>query len=167
MKSFIESQFNYCPLIWMFHNRTLNNRINRLHERALRLVYKNSNCSFKQLLEKDKSFTIHERNLQKLGVEMFKIKNHLVPNLMAEIFPEHKSSHDLRNKRCWHNSNIRTVYYGKETISYRGPKTWELIPLSLRNIESLNEFKRRIKNWKPEGCTCRLCKLFVPNLGFV
>ena len=40
MKTFIQSQFNYCPLVWMFHNRTLNNKINRLHERALLLVYK-------------------------------------------------------------------------------------------------------------------------------
>ena len=41
MKTFIKSQFNYCPLVWMFHNRTLNNKINKLHERALRIVYKN------------------------------------------------------------------------------------------------------------------------------
>ena len=39
MKAFVISQFNYCPLIWMFHNRALNNRINKIHERALRLVY--------------------------------------------------------------------------------------------------------------------------------
>ena len=42
MKAFIESQFGYCPLVWMFHSRTLNNRINALHEKALRLVYKDS-----------------------------------------------------------------------------------------------------------------------------
>ena len=40
MKAFITSQFNYCPLIWMFHSRQLNNRINKIQERALRLVYK-------------------------------------------------------------------------------------------------------------------------------
>ena len=56
MKAFIESQFSYCPLIWMFHSRTMNNRINRLHERALRLVYKNENLSFEELLEVDGSF---------------------------------------------------------------------------------------------------------------
>ena len=38
-KAFISSQFSYCPLVWMFHKRELNNRINRLHERSLRLVY--------------------------------------------------------------------------------------------------------------------------------
>ena len=43
MKTFIESQFNYCPLIWMFHSRTLNTKINKLHERALRIVYKDDN----------------------------------------------------------------------------------------------------------------------------
>ena len=50
MKAFIESQFGYCPLIWMFQSRKLNNKINRLHKRALRLVYKNSTLSFNVLL---------------------------------------------------------------------------------------------------------------------
>ena len=53
MKAFIESQFNYCPLIWMFHSRTMNNKINRIHERALRLVYSDHVSSFNELLKKD------------------------------------------------------------------------------------------------------------------
>ena len=72
MKTFIESQFNYCPLVWMFHNRTINNKINRLHERALRLVYKDDKLSFQELLDKDGAVKIHERNLQRLAVEMYK-----------------------------------------------------------------------------------------------
>ena len=79
MKSFIESQFSYCPLVWMFHSRSLNNRINKLHERGLRLVYKDSHLTFEELLHKDKSFTIHHRNLQKLATEMYKIHNNLSP----------------------------------------------------------------------------------------
>ena len=75
MKTFIDAQFNYCPLIWMFHSRTLNNKINKLHERALRLVYKDYISSFENLLNIDNTFTIHERNLQKLATE--KIKNTL------------------------------------------------------------------------------------------
>ena len=53
MSAFIESQFGYCPLAWMLHSRTLNNRINRLHERALRLVYKDHQLTFGELLRKD------------------------------------------------------------------------------------------------------------------
>ena len=63
LRAFIESQFGYCPLVWMFHSRTLNNRINRLHERALRLVYKNSTLTFKERLSKDNSLTMYHRNL--------------------------------------------------------------------------------------------------------
>ena len=68
MKTFMESQFNYCPLLWMFHIRTLNNKINKLHERALRIVYQNDDLSFQELLDKDGAITIHDRNLQKLAI---------------------------------------------------------------------------------------------------
>ena len=73
MKTFIESQFNCCPLVWMFHNRTLNNKINKLHERALRIVYTDEHLTFQELLDKDNSVTIHHKNLQRLVVEMYKI----------------------------------------------------------------------------------------------
>ena len=62
LRAFIESQFSYCPLIWMFHSRTLNNKINRLHEKALRIVYGDYKSKFDELLEKDSSFSIHHRN---------------------------------------------------------------------------------------------------------
>ena len=61
MKTLIESQLNYCPLIWMFHSRTINNKINRLHERALRIVCSDFKSSFEGLLLKDNFFSIHER----------------------------------------------------------------------------------------------------------
>ena len=73
MKSFIESQFSYCPLIWMFHSRRLNSHINRLHERGLHLLYKDSHLMFEELLRKDQSFSIHHRNLQILATEMYKV----------------------------------------------------------------------------------------------
>ena len=88
MKAFIESQFSYCPLIWMFHgSRTLENRINSLHERALRISYRDSHSTFEELLKKDESFHIHERNLQRLATEMFKTKNNLAPSFMKNVPP--------------------------------------------------------------------------------
>ena len=60
VKAFITSQFSYCPLIWMFHSRSLNNKINRIHERALRLVYQN-NLNFSELLDQDNSVTVHQK----------------------------------------------------------------------------------------------------------
>ena len=60
MKAFIGSQFGYCSLVWIFHgNRTLNNTINGIQERSLRLVYTDKHSSYDELLEKDGSFRIH------------------------------------------------------------------------------------------------------------
>ena len=165
MKTFIQSQFNYCPLTWMFHNRTLNNEINRLHERSLRIVYINDNLTFQELLGIDNSITIHQKNLQRLATEMDKVKSNIAPLPMHELFTEQISEHDLRNKRCWGIPKVRAVGYGTETITYRGPKTWELLPTEIKEAKSLLEFK--IKGWKPQGCTCRLCKIYIHNLGFL
>ena len=74
MKAFITSQFKHCPLTWMFNSRKLNNRISKLHERALTLVYKDYKLTFTDLLELDNSVTIYQRNLQVLATEIFKVK---------------------------------------------------------------------------------------------
>ena len=128
------------------HSRTLNNKINRLHERALRIVYKNNNLNFQELLEKDGSLTIHHKNSQRLAIEMYKIENHLSPLPMQQLFTEKKRKYDLRNKRSWESSfNVRTVNYGTETIRYRGPKIWELVPIEIKESPSLAVFKSKIK----------------------
>ena len=122
MKAFVESQFGYCPLIWMYHSRTLNNKINKLHERALRLVYKNNTSSFEELLAMDNSYTVHHRNVQKLAIEMYKVQNDLSPSFMRFIFPASANHYNLRNESAFKTNNIRTVRYGSETISFCGPK---------------------------------------------
>ena len=86
MKTFIASQFNYCPLIWMFHSRTINNKINRLHERAIRIVFTDFKSSFEGLLTKDKSLSIYERNIETLALEINKFLTGLSPNFLNNIF---------------------------------------------------------------------------------
>ena len=65
MNSFFNSQFNYCPLVWMFHSRSIKNKISRLHERVLRIVYNDFKSSFKNLLEKDGTVSIHVKKIAK------------------------------------------------------------------------------------------------------
>ena len=87
IKAFVSSQFAYCPLIWMFDTRQINhNKINKLHEWALRIVYNDHFSSFEELLSKDKSVTVYQRNLQTLATEMYKILNGLSPDIMQDIF---------------------------------------------------------------------------------
>ena len=64
IKAYFESQFKYCPLVWMFHGRRVNNKINHLHERTLRMIYEDSTSSFDTLLEKGVSFSASSLFLQ-------------------------------------------------------------------------------------------------------
>ena len=64
IKAYFESQFKYCPLVWMFHGRQVNNKINCLHGRTLRMIYEDSTSLFDILLEKDMSFLVYDRNIQ-------------------------------------------------------------------------------------------------------
>ena len=86
MKAFVDSQFGYCPLIWLFYKRTLNNRINRIHKKALRIVYCDKTSNFIELQQKDNAVTVHQRNLQVLATEFCKLKMGLVPQLYKELF---------------------------------------------------------------------------------
>ena len=113
MKAFIASEFGYCPLVWMFQSSKLNSRVNKLHERALRIVYQDNASSFTELLEKYKSTTIHNRNIQLLATELFKVKNGLSPPFMNEIFVDNAQDHyDLRKKSEFKRNNVKTVYNG-------------------------------------------------------
>ena len=129
----------------MFHSRILNNRINKLHERTLRLVYNDQGSSFERLLQHDNSFSIHDRNLQKLATEMYKVKHNLSPSFMHSIFPNMNTTYNLRNNPEFITENIHTTYSGSETLTFRGPKTWDLVPKNMKESSNLNEFKIKIK----------------------
>ena len=69
----IVSEFGYYPLVLMFYSRKLNSRVNKLHKRALRIVYQDYASSFTELLDKVRLTTIRKRNIQLLPTELFKV----------------------------------------------------------------------------------------------
>ena len=167
MRAFATSQFQYCPLVWMFHSRKMNSKISRLHERALRIAYKDYSSSFATLLEKDRSVTIHEKNMQLLMTEMLKTINNLNPSFMNEIFIQRTPPYDLRNTNTFLLPSVHTVNYGTETVRYRGQRIWRSLPQEIKDTGSLQQFKNKIKFWKNDDCDCRLCKQYIPQLGFL
>jgi hypothetical protein len=98
---------------------------------------------------------------------MYKVKHKLCPAPIQEIFRENENAPNLRMDGDWVVPKARTVNYGIETIRYRGPVTWNLLPKEIKSLETLESFKENIKKWKPQGCTCRLCKIFITKLGYV
>ena len=93
---------------------------------------------------------------------MYKVKHNLCPKPFQELF-----NPAIRGNNDWVLPKVKNVNTGLETIRYRGPKTWELVPKEIKKSKTLSVFKDKIKEWKPSGCTCRLCKIYVKNMGYV
>ena len=167
MKAFIESQFAYVPLNWMFHDRRENNKMNSLHERALRIVYKDDISSFDELLTKDKSFRIHHRNIQSLAIELYKAKHEISPLIIRNIFTARPTiARNLRTQSDFPLPQINTVHYGKVSLRYVGSIIWNMIPADIKNITRFKGVKEKIKAWLPK-CTCQLCKTYIQGVGYI
>ena len=148
----------------MCHGRGLNNKINNLHEQALRTVYQDKISSFETLLKRDKSVSIHVKNLQYLATEIFKVKNDLCPEIMKEIFIF--PTYSLSSGNHLTRRNIRTTHYGIETISNLGAKIRDLLPEKIKKASSLSVFKTKIKKWIPKKSPCKLCQTYIKKYRF-
>ena len=91
----------------------------------------------------------------------------MVPEILTEIFPQKESNYSLRNSTALSGRSIKTVIYGSETISSLGPKIWDILPAELKKIMSPTLFKKKIREWAPKNCPCRLRKRYVQNIGFL
>ena len=146
MKSFIESQFGYCPLTWMFCGRKTNARINHVHERALRIVYRNNSHCFDQLFQIDKSYNIHHKNIQTLAIELYKVKNYLSNQMMQKIIEKRQNLHfNLRFQTNFVLLGISTTYFGLHLLRYFSSKIWNVIHDEIKNSLSLDKFKIKIR----------------------
>ena len=99
--------------------------------------------------------------------EMLKVKNNIAPEIMKKIFAPKMSLYDLRNNSLLKIRRANSVQHGTESVSYLGPKIWDLVPNEIKESKSLNAFKFKIKRWIPEGCPCRICKIYLRQVGFI
>ena len=112
--------------------------------------------------------TIHQRNLQALAIEMFKLKNNLAPKIVKDVFKLNDIPYNTRNNSDFQRRNVKTVLYGSGTLSSISPQICDLIPVppDIRNLASLYVFKNKIKSCSTRACPCRLSKKFI-NICFV
>ena len=135
--------------------------------RCLRIIYCDKQSSFEELLEKESSVSIHKRNIQILATEMYKVSKGMSPPQITELFARrNEHPYNLRQNAEFLQPLVSSVRCGTESISYVGPKIWDMVPDTYKNIDSQYNFKKVFKKWKTENCPCRICKVFVKTIGF-
>ena len=98
---------------------------------------------------------------------MFKVYTEQGPDILQDVFPiNSQPEYNVRNKTHFATRPIRTAHYG-DNLTYLGTKLWELIPSNMKDTESVEVFKNRIKGWIPDNCPCRLCKTYIHQVGFI
>ena len=152
----------------MLHNRSLDRKINKLHERCLRVIYNDGHSSYDELLNLDNSVSIQIKNLQILATEMFKVYTGSATDILNQVLPlKPPSNYNLKNQQEFIVRPIKTVHYGLNTLTYLGPRMWKLLPNNLKRLESVKAFKSKIKTWIPDNFPCRICKPYIYQVGFI
>ena len=156
--SFVSSQFGYCPLIWMFHGKSANDIIDRVHRRALRAVYNDFQSDYDSLLAMGNHQRIHQLNLKKLILKIYKCLNNEAPCILSGIFTaKNNCVHDLRiNNLLQLPAKCSTRTYGLHSFKYRGSATWNTLSDNFKKCEKSSILKNLLKT-ASINCSCKMC----------
>ena len=158
----IQLLFNSLNVPW----QRLNNKIKNIHERALRIVYQDKKSSFKILVKRDKSMSIHMKNLQYLATKLF-IELPFSGNHERNFIFQENETYNLRSGNHLAQKNIQTTQYRIESVSNVGTKLWNLLPGEIKNSSSFTVLKNKIRKLTPEKCPCKLCQTYIKNDGYI
>ena len=103
--------------------------------------------------------SIHQKNLQVLATEIFKVKLNILPEILKELFFFNVRNYNLRTQSTLKRIKTNSVYFGSESLSSLAPKIWDLVADSFKNENSLESFKN--KTWTTDKCPCRICKVYT------
>jgi len=156
--AFILSNFQYCNTIWMFCNNKENNKICNIHKRTLRCIYNEHSLSYEELLTLENTYSLHVKNLQSLMVIIYQTINKLNPVFMQDIFKTKITSYDLRSNILLTLPECKSKKYGVNCTVFKGSLLWNTLPNEIKNSDSTEIFKNKIKNWNGLTCTCPICK---------
>ena len=155
LNSVVMSNFSYCPLIWLFCSKVANIEINRTHKRALRVLYRDYESTFEELL--DRGDTTQKKNLQNLMVEIYVSMNHLNPEYMWDFFVKKDVPYNLRTKELCKFPLVSSQRYGVNSLSFRGSLLWNALSGDLKLTTSLVKLKKELHCWDGNNCTCYIC----------
>ena len=155
--AFINNQFNYASIIWMFCRKQDYLEVEKIHYKALKIVY-NSNECYEELLIQNNEVSIHQKQLRTLSTEIYKSLTDVNPDFMKNYFSFKEIPFSLRNGSALKIPSARSTYYGINSIHFRACVLWNKLPNPLKESQSLPEFKNKIKTMGKIDCSCTICR---------
>jgi len=152
-RTFILSNFNYCPVMWMFCGQGNLKKMEAIQLKALRFVFYDFNSSYEELLVKSGQPSIAIHLIQSLAIEVYKCLNNIAPKYLCTLLTKHNIPYELRDNNILTLKRFKTVTYGKKSFVYLGSKLWNSLPPQIKNAISLDDFKDRLKTWDGP-CDC-------------
>ena len=116
--SFINTQFKYAPLIWMFTSKNSLLKINKIHRRTLRVVYDDYSSTYEELLASHNDISIHQKHLKYVAIEVYKSLANMNPALMWPFFKNKSIPYILRNGNICILPPARSSHYGINSVQF-------------------------------------------------
>ena len=146
-KSFITSNFSYCPLVWHFCGQVNNQKLEKIQERALRILFADYNSSYTELLGRAGTTTLLIQRLRLIALTVFKSLHGLNPPCLNDMFTPKQVPYRMRDSSLLEQSRCRTTTFGFRSISYIGAKLWNDLPSYLKETTCLSDFKMILQTW--------------------
>ena len=154
--AFINNQFSYASIIWMFCRKQDYLEVEKNHYKALKIVYNSNECYEELLINNELS--IHQKQLRTLANEIYKSLTDVNSDFMKNYFSIKEIPYSLRNGSALKIPSARSTYYGINSIHFGACLLWNKLPNSLKESQSLPEFKNKIKTIGRIDCSCTICR---------
>jgi hypothetical protein len=158
-KTFILSNFNFCPVVWNFCSKSSSKNMEKIQERALRFLLNDHTSNYNELLQKSGYNTLHLNRLRSIALDVFKCVNSLNPTFLNQLFTMKESERNLRDPSILYVPRFNKIQYGKKSFSYYGAHLWNLLPNETKMCCDLNTFKTMLRSWEGPACSCSICTM--------
>ena len=155
--AFVNSQFNYAPIIWMFCRKNQYLKIQKIHHKALKVVF-NSDDGYDELLQMSNEITIHQKHLHALICEVFKSLNNTNSEFTWSYFTFENITYNIRNEPLLKLPDAKAMYCGINSVHFRACLLWNVFPRSVKLNEFNIELKRKLKELGNVDCFCIFCR---------
>ena len=157
-KSFIMSNFNFCPVVWHHCGAVNSTKLEKLQFRALKFIYRDFNSDYDVLLARANLPTLKVARLRTLALEVFKAVNKLSPTFIQDLFAKTEHKYNLRAGDTLTRRHVNTTKGGKHSFSHYSTQIWNDLPNKLRSTSDYKVFKKLIQTWEGPACKCSLCR---------